>query len=44
MNKLYNEAPLGRTRDREILIGTLIGAAAAMFAVWFITALVFSLA
>ncbi len=41
---VYNEVRLGATREREVLIGSLLGAAAAVVAVWFVTVLIFSLA
>lgn len=42
--KAYQEIRLGRTRQMEVLIGSILGAAAAAGVVWFATVLVFSLA
>ena len=41
--KAYNEIKLGRSRNLEVLIGSILGAAAAAGVVWFATVLVFSL-
>lgn len=40
----YQEVRLGRSSDKEITVGIIVGAACAAVAVWFLTALVFSLA
>lgn len=39
----YNEVRTGNTNGWEILLGTLLGAACAVVAIWFATVLVFSL-
>jgi Mg/Co/Ni transporter MgtE len=40
----YQEHRLGRSSDKEITVGIIVGAACAAVAVWFLTAMVLSLA
>ncbi len=42
--QVANEIRLGKTKDREIFWGSLLGAAVAAIGVWFLTVVVFSLA
>jgi Mg/Co/Ni transporter MgtE len=39
----YEEVRLGRSSDKEITVGIIVGAACAAVAVWFLTAMVFSI-
>jgi CDP-diglyceride synthetase len=42
--RIYQEVRLGRSSNKETLVGLIFGAACAVVAIWFLTSLVFSLA